>query len=124
MDDTTRSTTFTIAGRTVTASQPTAEQMFVLQLTRQSQSARESVRTARRLTGILEALLGQSQWDDVIEAGLIDGTVSVEQMMTLATDVFTFDWASLDTPETVTMPTPLPEEDYESEIASALAAGE
>lgn len=133
MDDNTLRAQFTIGETTVIASQPTAEQMFVLQLTRQSSSAKEGVRTARRLVRILETLLGQDQWDDVMDAGLIEGTITVEQMMILAKEIFTFDWASLaETKEAIQViakdvGVPLPTEGvnlYEQSIADALAAGD
>lgn len=147
-DNTTLRAEFTIAGHTVTATQPTGEQLFVLQLTRQAQSAKEGVRTARRLTMILESLLGTDQWDSVIERGLIDGSISVKQMMELAWSIFAHDWSAepkpKPKPETVNVttyqdPQPVhmdvrtgemtvvPTEavsTYENEIANALAAGE
>lgn len=127
-DNTTLRAEFTIGDHKVTAAHPTGEQLFVLQLTRQAQSAKEGVRTARRLVRILEALLGQDQWDSVMEAGLIDGSITVEQMMELAREIFGFNWSSLEAePDVTTMSTPLPTEavnTYENEIADALAAGE
>lgn len=119
MDDNTLRAQFTIGETTVIASQPTAEQMFVLQLTRQSSSAKEGVRTARRLVRILENLLGQDQWDDVMDAGLIGGTITVEQMMILAKEIFTFDWASLAETEDV----PARDSDDDA-LADFLAAGD
>lgn len=118
MDDNTLRAQFTVGETTVIASQPTAEQMFVLQLTRQSSSAKEGVRTARRLVRILENLLGQDQWDDVMDAGLIGGTITVEQMMILAKEIFTFDWASLEKKD-------VPARDSDDDaLADFLAAGD
>lgn len=145
-DNTTLRAEFTIAGHKVTATQPTGEQIFVLQLTRQAQSTKEGVRTARRLTMILESLLGTDQWDSIIEQGLIDGSISVKQMMELAWSIFAHDWSAEPKPEPETVnvttyqdPQPVrmdvrtgemtvvPTEalsTYENEIADALAAGE
>lgn len=104
-DNTTLRAEFIIAGHTVTASQPTGEQMFVLQLTRQAQSAKEGVRTARRLVRILEALLGPDQWDSVMEEGLISGAIQVSQMMDLAMAIFSYDWSAEPKSETVDVTT-------------------
>lgn len=130
MDDNTLRAQFTVGETIVTASQPTAEQMFVLQLTRQSSSAKEGVRTARRLVRILENLLGQDQWDDVMDAGLIGGTITVEQMMILAKEIFTFDWAALtETKEAIQViakdvGVPLGEDSDDDALADFLAAGD
>lgn len=143
-DNTTLRAEFIIAGHTVTATQPTGEQLFVLQLTRQAQSAKEGVRTSRRLVAILETLLGTEQWDSVIEHGLINGTITVKQMMDLAWSIFAHDWSAEPEPvdiATASDPQPvhmnvktgeitvaktgdLAAHAYEQSIADALAAGE
>lgn len=79
MDDTERTeqptAEFTFAGNTLTVRQPTDSQYLVLALTRQpAQSDREGMaRVVRRLSTVLESLVGTQQWDDLIEGPMIRG---------------------------------------------------
>jgi hypothetical protein len=100
MDDTMKHT-FEIATDagpplTVTATRPTEAQMFVLALSRESVEGTERMRLIRRLMRVLELLIGQQQWDDVIETAMLEGRMAPTELAALAMRIFTFDWASLE----------------------------
>lgn len=76
----------------IVVSEPTDGQLFALALSRTSKDA-DRARLVQRLIRVLETLTGPEQWYDVIEDALIGGTVSPEQLVKLASDVFEFPWA-------------------------------
>ena len=108
---------------TITATRPTEAQMFVLALSRESVEGAERMRLIRRLMRVLELLIGQQQWDNVIETAMLDGRMAPTELAALAMRIFTFDWASLEKAQDT--PAPLREEEgeYEDAIANSIANG-
>lgn len=98
MDDSTRLKAEFPLGDTlkIIALEPTPSQQLVLGLTRVPKDGDHEgiLRLVRRLFGVIEALVGKDAWYDVIEDGLINGTISEMELVTFARDVMNFDWAS------------------------------
>lgn len=98
MDDSTRlKAEFPLGDKLkIIALEPTPAQHLVLGLTRAPKDGDGDaiMRLVRRLFGVIEALVGKDAWYDVIEDGLINGTISEMELVTFARDVMNFDWAS------------------------------
>lgn len=90
MDDTLK-VEFPMGDVKIVVSEPTEGQLFALALSRTSKDA-DRARLVQRLIRVLEMLTGPEQWYDVIEEGLISGTLTPESLVKLASDVFEFDW--------------------------------
>ena len=108
---------------TVTAPRPTEAQMFVLALSREGGEGTERMRLIRRLMRVLELLIGQQQWDNVIETAMLDGRMAPTELAALAMRIFTFDWASLEKAQDTPAPFREEEGEYEDAIANSIANG-
>lgn len=98
MDDNSRlKVEFPLGDLMVVVEQPTPEQLFVLALSRQPRTDQEQGRLVTRVVRVMEKITGE-QWYDVIEAGMIDETITVTQLMDLVGDVLQFEWTKQDTP--------------------------
>lgn len=84
---------FPMGNLKIVVSEPTDGQLFALALSRKSND-QDRTRLVTRLIRVLEALTGPDQWDDVIEAALLGGTLGPEAVIKLAADVLEFDWAA------------------------------
>jgi hypothetical protein len=97
MDDTARMTREFQIGEgdnaiTVTASQPTTDQLFVLAMSRTTGNPQSHHRIIQRLLRILEALTGPEVWYSKIEDGLIDGRITTADLMKFADSVLFHAW--------------------------------
>lgn len=104
MDDTKKlKAEFPIGKSAVIVTEPAPGQMFVLALSRKpapdDQEGREKL--VRRLLRVLEALIGEQQWYDVVEEGMITEEISPDDLMKLAGDVMKFNWSEHRTAETM-----------------------
>lgn len=88
----------------VTVTRPTEGQMLALALSRKPEAREDQMRLVRRLARILEALMGQEQWDDVFEGKMIAGEIPAQALSDLAQAVLSFDWAAASTPEPLSEP--------------------
>lgn len=81
-------------GAEVIVSRPTPAQAFVLALSRKpgDGATADMERLVRRITRVMEQLMGQETWIAVIEEGLITGTLAPEDLSQLTVDVLRFDW--------------------------------
>lgn len=88
-------------GPKIKVKRPTAAQMFVLVLSRESGDPGEQVRLVKRLTRVLEALIGVPVWDSVIEEGMISGTIEPIALLDFTRDIIRFDWDAYETSQQV-----------------------
>lgn len=95
MDDTLKAE-FPIGKATVIVSEPAPGQKFVLALSRVPEETDDVAkeRLMRRLLRVLEAIIGEQQWYDVVEDGLISLRIQPQDLFALALDVLQFDWAA------------------------------
>lgn len=98
MDDKTLKVSFPVCSTEVIVSEPTDGQRMALALSQNPTDRQSVVRLVRRVARVMENLMGQEQWDDVIEGGLISGDIEPNDLMGLVGDVLSFDW-SLGVPE-------------------------
>lgn len=112
MDDDTLKHRFRLGetGPHLEVSRPTESQLFVLALSRQSADGGERLRLVRRLMRVVEAVVGSSQWDDVIESRMIAGTLDPNDLVDFSQAVLGFDWAALAGAQEAPEPGPLPTE--------------
>ena len=101
MDDNKLKAEFPIGKCTVIVTEPAPGQMFVLALSRQPAPEDEVGREklVRRLLRVLEALIGEQQWYDVIEEGMITEQIAPEELVKLAGEVLRFNWSEHRTAE-------------------------
>lgn len=95
MDDNTLKVSFPLGDSTeVTVRQPTDGQALVLSLTRMPSQAdvKAQHRVIQRIMRVVESLVGKEQWENVIEEGLLDGSLSVIELLELVQSIVTFDW--------------------------------
>lgn len=83
----------------VTVTRPTEGQMLALALSRKPEAREDQMRLVKRLARILEALMGQEQWDDVFEGKMIAGEIPAQALGDLAHDILTFDWVKAADPD-------------------------
>jgi hypothetical protein len=95
MDDNKLKAEFPIGKRSVIVTEPAPGQMFVLALSRKPapEDATGREKLVRRLLRVLEALIGEQQWYDVIEEGMIMEEITPDELVKLAGDVMQFNWA-------------------------------
>lgn len=79
-------------GVTLVLSRPTDAQLFVLALTRQPKTDDEKMKAVQRIVRVLETLSGD-QWADVVEEGMITGTLTPLDLLGVVNDVIKFPWA-------------------------------
>ena len=92
-DDKTLKVSFPVGDTgTVTVSQPTDGQRMALALSQNPTDRASMIRLVRRVARVMENLMGSEQWEEVVEYGLINGTLDPNDLMTLVSDVLTFDW--------------------------------
>lgn len=93
-DNTTVKAEFPIgdSGKTVVVSRPTDQQMFLISLSRKPSTPAESRRLIQRLFGVLEMLMGEEQWYDVVEYGLMRSEFAPDDVFSLARDIMNFEW--------------------------------
>ena len=96
MDDTKLRAEFPIGKRTVIVTEPSEGQMFVLALSRRPADgdAAATEKLVRRLLRVLEALVGDDQWYNIIEDGMISEEISPDELVKLAAEVVRFDWSA------------------------------
>lgn len=95
MDDNTLKVSFPLGDSTeVTVRQPTDGQALVLSLTRMPSESdvKAQHRVIQRIMRVVESLVGKEQWENVIEEGLLDGSLSVIELLELVQSIVTFDW--------------------------------
>lgn len=95
MDDNTLKVSFPLGDSTeVTVRQPTDGQALVLSLTRlpSRDDVKAQHRVITRIMRVMESLVGNEQWENVIEEGLLDGSLSVIELLELVESIVTFDW--------------------------------
>lgn len=94
MDDREVKVSFPVGGTEVIVTRPTQEQIVVLALSKppSKDDPKALLRLVKRVTGVMEAVMGSEQWDSVVEDGLICGTLKVSELFDLVQDVITFDW--------------------------------
>ncbi len=115
MDDTQRlSAAFPIGNTTVTVKEPTGAQLLVLSVSRAPKEGSETARLVRRMFRIMEGLMGQAQWDDVIEDGVASETLDETDLLQLVQDVIGFPWAEHHKPQ------PTQEPDHSRDAAEVI----
>lgn len=80
----------------IIASEPTPAQQLVLALTRAPKDGdgKAAARALRRLFSVMETLVGEDVWYEVIEDALITEQIDEGELVTFCQDVLSFDWAA------------------------------
>ena len=114
-DDKKLKVSFPVGQTEVIVTQPTEEHFVVLALSHlpAAPDGKAIMRLVKRLTRVMEELLGRDQWDNVIEEGLISGTLTVSQLFDFVQEILRFDWtlgsSSAAAPEVLPQPAPEPQ---------------
>jgi hypothetical protein len=95
MDDDTLRVEFPLGDTTIVVTEPSDQQLFLLVLTRKPQDGdvADSMKLVKRLFRVFEKIVGEDQWENVIEEGLLEARFTPNQVMQLISDVIRFPWS-------------------------------